>query len=37
MYKVAEHEIPRPVTYGHGIFAAVTFTLALLVALGVVD
>ncbi|MEU4453291.1 hypothetical protein AB0F44_18300 [Nocardioides sp. NPDC023903] len=36
-YKVAEHEIPRPVIYTHGIFAAVTFALALLVALGVVD
>ncbi|MFE6645733.1 hypothetical protein ACFVJS_04160 [Nocardioides sp. NPDC057772] len=36
-YDVAEHEIPRPVVYGHGIFAAVTFTLVLLVALGVVD
>ncbi|EGD43133.1 LigA [Nocardioidaceae bacterium Broad-1] len=36
-YDVAEHEIPRPVIYGHGIFAAVTFTLVLLVALGVVS
>lgn len=36
-YDVAEHEIPRPVIYGHGILAAVTFTLVLLVALGVLD